>query len=166
MIWPLIEFGSFFFFVLAGLFVFIEACYLYNDEGSTAFGLFIVCMVAAFALVGSTPEDLLRYVAIYFVGAVVWVPTYWYLYLLRNRRGLVLSEDDYSRMDYGFYKEDSGAKKWYPKHPSRDALLANGTMWVISAPLFLTKDWVSLIIEWFCGLMGRIQKSLVVVVPK
>jgi hypothetical protein len=157
VLFPLIEFGSLVFFILISFVCITEIAMLHKGEEATATGLFIVTVVVCAALVGGLPALTWHYLAGYLIGAFVWVPVYWYLTLRSNRRELMRCKER-DRCDFGTEKDG----RWLPKHPEYEALVANGLMWFIAAPIHCAKDWINWIIDLFTRLMNKIQASLAV----
>lgn len=157
MIWPLIEFGGLAFVLILAFLSLVEIAMLHKGEETSAIVIFIIAAAAMVGLVDGLPRLTWHYLAAYLLGAFVWLPTYWYLALRRNRRSLLKCEKHY-RSNFGTQKNE----KWLPKHPDYDALVANGVMWFFAAPIHCTKDWVNWIIDLFTGLMNKVQESLAV----
>ncbi len=158
MIWPLIEFGSVAFFVVMAILFVGETAFLHRGEDSAAITMLVVSAVLLLSLVGGLPYPRWEFIAGYLVGGFVWVPIFWYLTLKHNRAKLISARSKHERTEYGTL---DGAL-WLPKHPDASELVANGTLWVVAAPVYATNEWINWTIAFFYGYMKKIQRGLAV----
>lgn len=162
MVWPLIEFGSVFFFILFGTISLFEAGFLYKEDGESSIVVLVLAAIIGFAFVGNFPPLTYHWLVAYFLGGIVWVPIYWYLTLRKNRSKLLSSTRDSERCYHGI----QSGNVWLPKHPGKSELVANGTMWFLAAPIHISNNWITLVIDLLSNIMSRVQKSLAVEVSQ
>lgn len=164
MIIELLTFGGVMFWILFTAFCILEITLLFNDEQPAAITGAVAFIIAMLTVVGGLPALTWHFLAAYALGAFVWVPVYWYLRLRHNHRMLLRDSNEYERTKYGTWRNaPSGMKadgRWLPNHPENAALVANGLMWPLAAPLYLGQDWINWIVDMFRGLMNKIQDSL------
>lgn len=102
------------------------------------------------------------YLLFYPIGSFLWIPIYWYLYLLENRHQLMEKiknkESDYIIDRYGIY--DKNSNTWIPKNPKNEDLVANGILWPIAMPIYFGHYWIDLVIKFFSSVMRKIQLNL------
>jgi len=157
MLYPLLEFQSYWFAALTVMVVVVATSSIADgDESATfALGAFLFYLAASIAFVTGFPRFASHALAIYFVGSMVWVPTYWYLVLRSNRIGL---------LDGKAYcgDWDNQMQAWVPSNPSRANLICQGVFWPVCMPCYITKNWVGCIVQSVSGLLNRIRIRMAV----
>jgi hypothetical protein len=141
----------------------VVASCVYNEASEGAIILTVLMVIASAALVGDAPRLRWEYVAGYVAGVLIWMPWYWYLRLSANRRGLVeyLSQRRDPKSDYCSYgKRVDG--KWLPNHPDAEDIAANGLVWFVAAPVYLSRDSIRVVIERLRIAMNRVQASMAI----
>jgi len=154
MIFPIIELASLFFIIPLIIFLILECVLFYEDEPKL-----IICIFVSFAtatLIFVDYKVTWHYFAIYLVGAVIWTPIFWYLTLLHNKQGLLLSKYDSIRGEYGELSGDM----WLPFHPTTEMVIANALLWFIAAPLRIFDRSIRKAIQLLNSLMEKIRRSM------
>lgn len=170
----LLEFGGVIFWVIIGAFLFIEAALLFNREHSWTFFPMFVFGVFVFIVSGSFPDLNYKWLLLYPLIGLIWLPVYWYLCLRRDRaemRALVAKYGSvqevaaktprlkYLVMDYG-EGDKVRTNRIYSvrfKHPDFDDLASNAILWPISMPVFSCENAIKYSIDAVSGCMNRVR---------
>jgi len=172
----LLEFGGVVFWVIIAVFLFIEAALLFNREHSWTFFPMFVFGVFVFIVSGSFPDLNYKWLLLYPLIGLIWLPTYWYLCLRRDRAemralvskhgsvqeaGLKTSKVKYLVWEYG-EGSNSMANRVYSvkfKHPDFDDLVSNAILWPISMPVFSCENAIKYTIDAVSGCMNRVRDN-------
>ena len=112
---------------------------------------------------GNLPTLRWWHLGVYVAGGICWLPYYWYTGLLKNKKLLIAATNVCEREIVGYVADPKGAPDvWIPRHPARASLFSNALLWFLAAPINLTSDWISGLIDVLLGVMNRVQKSMAV----
>lgn len=126
----------------------------------------IVFTVGIVLFTDGLPRVTWHFFALYFLGAFVWLPTYWYMTLRGNRMKLLEVLEDETWDHYKLNKHGEVRDgRMVPNHPSKESLAANGLLWFFAAPIFIAENWIRWIIDLSTRLMNKAQLALAVDVP-
>lgn len=173
-----IEFGGMVFFILACIFLFLQAIFLFNEKNGLSLGLFCGYVAAMFFLVDDWPDFNYKFLVIYPILAMLWLPVYWYLDLLRRAtriKSLVaqhgslekayraLGASDPLRNDFRVgidkYGEGEEGIKANLRHPHANDLFANCLLFPLSIPLFFGENFVRMSIDYLTHWMENVKKK-------
>jgi len=168
----LLEFGGGVFWVIIAVFLFIEAALLFNREHSWTFFPMFVFGVFVFIVSGSFPDLNYKWLLLYPLIGLIWLPTYWYLCLRRDRaemRALVAKHGSVQavgehttgnrHLQSEYVGEGKNEYKVKFQHPSFDDLASNAILWPISMPVFSCENSIKYAIDAVSGCMNRVRDS-------
>jgi hypothetical protein len=166
MLWTLLVFDGLFFALMVAAVLMMEASLLYRRKDDSAVVLLIAFVIVTWLFVGNLPTLRWWHLGVYVAGGICWLPCYWYMGLRKNKKALLAAETEWERIKAGYVADPKNAPDvWYPRHPARASLFSNALLWFLAAPINLTSDWISGLIDVLLGIMNRIQKSMAVEVP-
>lgn len=166
----LIAFGGVLFWFLVILFFVIEGALLYNEKNgfSILFGVIFAGLLYLF--VPDMPEFNYKFLLIYPILALLWLPTYWYLELRKTayaiKAALVRKENVnavYYDEDYQFLRRH--IKKEYNiyevdiQHPKTNDLFANTLFFPVSIIIFLSDSTIRMVIDQITEWMESIREN-------
>ena len=166
----MIVFGGVIFWIIVAIFIFTEIISLYSDNDKLALFLPIGLALVFIFCVGNKPNIDWRYLMIYPVGAIVWLPAYWYLSLRRVYNELLKLKSEYDgdgnwlkSLPYKYhehvYPSFTKAEGIKIQHPSWEDLSANAVSWPLSAPIFMLDNVIHQFITSLTQAFNRIRDT-------
>jgi len=167
-----IEFGGWLFLAISAVFLFAQSVLLFNNKNGISLGILALYAAAMFFLVDDWPTFNVRWLIVYPALALLWLPVYWYLDLLRrasNIKSLVIQygsvKDAYENCSLeltrrDFFVGNDRSVKANIKHPHVDDLFANALLFPISIPLFFGENAVRMAIDYMRQWMESIRRKM------
>jgi hypothetical protein len=164
----MIVFGGTLFFIILLVFIILQFILLYNDSHVLSVGFLLVFFTLLYFTVPDWPEFNYKYLIIYPVLAILWLPVYWYMSLLRRsgeiKAGIIrygnierfASNNNLSRdIEY-----ENGKYVVNIKHPAKVDLFTNTLFFPISIPLLFGESAINMTIDYITEWMEEIRKNI------
>lgn len=168
----MLEFGGFLFLIVMTVFLLVQGSLLYNNKNWHSIMFLGGFSVAMYFLVPDWPEFNWKFLVIYPVLALLWLPVYWYLDFARRaaeiKAGIVTNGSlnayhkslNYSHIIHrDITKTEDGQLVVNLKHPHKDDLFANALFFPISIPVFFGESAIRMVIDYITGFMEDIRKK-------
>lgn len=164
---PSIQFGGFFFIAIAAVFLIAQSVLLFNNKNGLSLGILAAYAGAMFFLVDDWPQFNYRWLLVYPLLALMWLPVYWYFDLLRRSAKLKSLIIQYGNLevvhDKGYTNDIKASRGHYEadiKHPHVDDLFANTLLFPVSIPLFFGENALRMFIDYMKQWMEEVRKKM------